>query len=75
MDEAVRNAAEFLGISLTEAVRMASEVPASALNLEGKGRIAAGCDADFVLLDARGTVLETIVAGETVYGREEPAHP
>jgi N-acetylglucosamine-6-phosphate deacetylase len=75
MDEAVRNAAEFLGISLTEAVRMASEVPASALNLEGKGRIAAGCDADFVLLDARGTVLETIVAGETVYGREKPAHP
>ena len=75
MDEAVRNAAKFLGISLTEAVRMASEVPASALNLEGKGRIAAGCDADFVLLDARGTVLETIVAGETVYGREEPAHP
>jgi N-acetylglucosamine-6-phosphate deacetylase len=75
MDEAVRNAAEFLGISLTEAVRMASEVPASALNLEGKGRIAAGCDADFVLLDARGTVLETIVAGETVYGREETAHP
>jgi N-acetylglucosamine-6-phosphate deacetylase len=54
---------------------MASEVPASALNLEGKGRIAAGCDADFVLLDARGTVLETIVAGETVYGREETAHP
>ena len=75
MDEAVRNAAEFLGLSLTEAVRMASEVPASALNLEGKGRIAAGCDADFVLLDARGTVLETIVAGETVYGREETAHP
>ena len=75
MDEAVRNAAKFLGISLTEAVRMASEVPASALNLEGKGRIAAGCDADFVLLDARGTVLETIVAGETVYAREEPAHP
>ena len=75
MDEAVRNATEFLGVSLTEAVRMASEVPASALNLEGKGRIAAGCDADFVLLDARGTVLETIVAGETVYGREEPAHP
>jgi len=75
MDEAVRNAAEFLGVSLTEAVRMASEVPASALNLEDKGRIAAGCDADFVLLDARGTVLETIVGGKTVYDREENEHP
>jgi N-acetylglucosamine-6-phosphate deacetylase len=75
MDEAVRNAAEFLGVSLTEAVRMASEVPASALNLEDKGRIAAGCDADFVLLDALGTVLETIVGGKTVYDREENEHP
>src|ERR671911_1877418 len=75
MDEAVRNATEFLGVSLTEAVRMASEVPASALNLDDKGRIAAGCDADFVLLDARGTVLETIVGGETVYGREESGRP
>ena len=75
MDEAVRNATEFLGVSLTEAVRMASEVPASALNLDDKGRIAAGCDADFVLLDARGTVLETIVGGKTVYDREEKEHP
>jgi N-acetylglucosamine-6-phosphate deacetylase len=75
MDEAVRNATEFLGVSLTEAVRMASEVPASALSLEGKGRIAAGCDADFVLLDARGAVLETIVGGKTVYDREENERP
>ena len=75
MDEAVRNAAGFLGVSLTEAVRMASEVPASALNLENMGRIAAGCDADFVRLDARGTVLETIVGGKTVYDREENEHP
>jgi N-acetylglucosamine-6-phosphate deacetylase len=75
MDEAVRNATEVLGVSLTEAVRMASEVPASALSLEGRGRIAAGCDADFVLLDARGTVLETIVGGKTVYDREENERP
>ncbi len=75
MDEAVRNATEFLGVSLTEAVRMASEVPASALSLEGRGRIAAGCDADFVLLDARGAVLETIVGGKTIYDREENECP
>jgi N-acetylglucosamine-6-phosphate deacetylase len=75
MDEAVRNATKFLGVSLTEAVRMASEVPASALSLEGRGKIAAGCDADFVLLDARGTVLETIVGGRTVYDREENERP
>jgi N-acetylglucosamine-6-phosphate deacetylase len=70
MDEAVRNAVSFLGVSLAQAVRMASEVPAAALNLDGKGKVAAGCDADFVLLDAHGVVLETIVAGETIYERE-----
>jgi N-acetylglucosamine-6-phosphate deacetylase len=67
MDEAVRNAVRFLGISLAQAVRMASETPSAAVNLDGKGKIAVGCDADFVLLDAQGSVLETIVAGETVY--------
>jgi N-acetylglucosamine-6-phosphate deacetylase len=75
MDEAVRNAIRFLGVSLAQAVRMAAETPAVALNLDGKGKIAAGCDADFVLLDAEGTVLETIVAGEVVYGWEKSGHP
>jgi N-acetylglucosamine-6-phosphate deacetylase len=67
MDEAVRNAVRFLGVPLAQAVRMATETPAAALNLDSKGKIAVGCDADLVLLDAEGTVLETIVAGETVY--------
>jgi N-acetylglucosamine-6-phosphate deacetylase len=75
MDEAVRNAIRFLVVSLAQAVRMAAETPAAALNLDGKGKIAVGCDADFVLLDSEGTVLETIVAGETVYEREENEHP
>jgi N-acetylglucosamine-6-phosphate deacetylase len=69
MDEAVRNAVRFLGVPLAQAVRMATETPAAALNLDTKGKIAVGCDADLVLLDAEGTVLETIVAGETVYER------
>jgi N-acetylglucosamine-6-phosphate deacetylase len=74
MDEAVRNAVRFLGVTLAQAVRMATETPAAALNLDGKGKIIVGCDADFVLLDAEGTVLETIVAGETVYEWEKSGH-
>jgi len=74
MDEAVRNAVRFLVVSLAQAVRMAAETPAAALNLDGEGKIAVGCDADFVLLDAEGTVLETIVAGETVYERGKSGH-
>ncbi len=75
MDEAVRNAVRLLGLSLAQAVRMAAESPAAALNLDGKGKIAVGCDADFVLLDAEGTVLETIVAGEMVHEREKSGDP
>ena len=74
MDEAVRNTVRFLGVSLAQAVRMAAETPAAALNLDGKGKIAVGCDADLVLLNEEGTVLETIVSGERVYEREMSGH-
>ena len=62
---------KFLGIPLEEAVRMASETPADILGLPEKGRIAPGADADLVVLDREGFVQETIVAGETVYQKEE----
>ena len=42
MDQAVRNAVEFLGIPLEDAVRMASETPARILGLSEKGRVAPG---------------------------------
>jgi N-acetylglucosamine-6-phosphate deacetylase len=75
MDEAVRNAVRFLGISLAQAARMAAETPAAAMRLESKGRIAVGCDADFVLLDEGGTVLQTIVSGDMVYERGRIGRP
>jgi N-acetylglucosamine-6-phosphate deacetylase len=75
MDEAVRNAVRFLGVSLAQAVRMAAETPAAAMILDGKGRIAVGCDADLVLLDEEGTVLQTIVSGRTVYERKRSGCP
>ena len=75
MDEAVRNAVRFLGVSLAQAVRMAAETPAAAMILDGKGRIAVGCAADFVLLDEEGTVLQTIVSGRTVYERKRSGCP
>ena len=67
MDQAVRNAVRFLGIPLAEAARMASEIPASILSLERKGRISIGCDADFTLVDQEGIVHKTIAAGRVVY--------
>ena len=65
---------KFFGISLQEAVRMASETPADILGLSKKGRIAPGADADLVVLDQEGFVKETIVDGETMYLREGDEH-
>ena len=39
---------DHVGISLRDAVRMATETPANVLGLRKKGKIAAGYDADLV---------------------------
>jgi N-acetylglucosamine-6-phosphate deacetylase len=67
MDRAVRNAVEFMGAPLQDAVRMASETPAEILGVSGKGRIRPEADADLVILGTEHTVEETIVAGEAIY--------
>ena len=73
MDAAVRNMVKFAGISLHEALGMASSTPARLLGLAGrKGRIEPDMDADIVLLDAETLrVRATLVMGETVYERKQ----
>lgn len=64
MASAVRNTVQTLGVPLDEAVRMASTYPADFLGLStSHGRIAAGCRADFVVLDATLHVRETWIGG------------
>lgn len=65
MDLLVRNAAERFG--LYRALAMASRTPARVLGLRRRGRVAAGCDADLVVLDRDLCVLRTLVGGRTVY--------
>jgi N-acetylglucosamine-6-phosphate deacetylase len=61
---------EFTGCSLETAVRTASLNPARLLGLGGKkGLLAAGMDADIVLLDHDYSVWATIVGGKVVYGK------
>jgi len=67
MDRAVRNVMRFAGISLEEAVSMATERVADSLHLEKKGRIRVGNDADLTLLDDELQVKMTMVSGKTVY--------
>jgi N-acetylglucosamine-6-phosphate deacetylase len=65
MATAVRNAVDMLGVSLTQAIAMASRHPAQFLGLDdGLGRITPGARADLVLLDDHCDVLATWIAGE-----------
>ncbi len=64
MATAVRNTVQLLGLPLAEASRMASTYPAQFLGLGDRyGRIAAGYQADFVLLDQDLQVRSTWIAG------------
>lgn len=58
------------GVPLAEAVRAASETPARAYRLR-KGRIAAGYDADFVLLNGGLAVKSVWVSGNEIYTQGE----
>jgi len=70
LDQAVRNVVEWGVVEVAEACRMASEVPARVAGLRNKGRLAAGLDADLVLLDDRLEVLGTFREGRCVYLRD-----
>jgi N-acetylglucosamine-6-phosphate deacetylase len=66
MASCVRNAMSMLGLSLAEAVRMASASPAEFLRLgNDTGRIAAGYRANLVLTDEHLNVRETWIDGRS----------
>jgi N-acetylglucosamine-6-phosphate deacetylase len=68
MDQALRNVMAFGNLSLLEALPMATRVPAAAIRLENhKGCLAAGFDADLVVLDDLHHVCMTMVGGRVVY--------
>jgi N-acetylglucosamine-6-phosphate deacetylase len=68
MDQAVRNAMEFCGCSLFDAVTMASLASARMLGLEGTfGQIARGYAADLVVLDEKLVPSHTFVGGRLVF--------
>ena len=68
MDGVLRNVMQFTGLTLPEAIPMATSVPAKAMNLAGrKGVLQPGADADIVLLNEAIDVQATIVCGRVVY--------
>jgi N-acetylglucosamine-6-phosphate deacetylase len=63
MDRAVRNVMRFARWDLQQALRPASLNPATVAGLTHRGKLEAGCRADFVVLSPQGEVKTTIVRG------------
>jgi N-acetylglucosamine-6-phosphate deacetylase len=63
MDRAVLNLSRYAEWKLPQAVTAASENPARVGRITNKGILAAGVDADFVVLSPAGDVLRTFVGG------------
>lgn len=68
--QALKNLVKFTGEGPEKVLPLLTENPADLLGLPRKGRIAPGCDADFVVLGGDLTVLRTIMGGRTVYTAE-----
>jgi N-acetylglucosamine-6-phosphate deacetylase len=68
MDRAVRNLARFAEWDLSQAVAAASRNPARVARIANKGVLAAGTDADFVVLSPAGEVLRTFIGGAECSG-------
>ncbi|WP_018130852.1 N-acetylglucosamine-6-phosphate deacetylase [Effusibacillus pohliae] len=65
LERAVQNMVRLCGVPIADAVAMASEIPARAIGFgDRKGRLAAGYDADFVVLDESLHVIHTFVGGQ-----------
>lgn len=72
LNRAVMNARDFAQIDLGDAVRMATRNPARVLNLDARGELREGADADIVVMhEETGEVKLTMVAGKVVYENDE----
>ena len=69
LDTGVRNLVRKVGLPLEQALIPATRTAAASVGATTKGRIAAGCDADIVLLDEELIPAMTLVGGEVVWER------
>ena len=66
MIDLVRTMVQQVDVPLHEAVAMATQNPARAIDGENKGRLAVGADADFAVLSPELEVARTFIAGEEI---------
>ncbi|MGZ5004181.1 MAG: N-acetylglucosamine-6-phosphate deacetylase [Chthoniobacterales bacterium] len=69
MIDLVRTMVRDVGVPLHEAIAMATANPARSLQLEEKGTLEFGTDADFVVFTPEFEVVQTYLAGEKIFSR------
>ncbi len=70
MDRCVRNMVKLVGLSIQDAVKMATINPAKVMGVDDKkGSLGKGKDADMVIFDKEINIIMTIVGGRIVYER------
>lgn len=71
MDQALRNAINFLDLTLPDAVQLLSANPAKVIGMEKtKGSLLAGYDADFIVLNDELEVEQTWIDGQCLYEKK-----
>ncbi len=70
MIDLIRTMVRSAGLSLPEAIGMATANPARALGVSTKGTLAVGADADLVVLSPELEVLQTYLLGERAWSRD-----
>ncbi|WP_217593281.1 N-acetylglucosamine-6-phosphate deacetylase [Cohnella sp. GbtcB17] len=76
MLQALRNVLRFTGRPLAEVLPSLTEVPARQIGVSGrKGRLEAGMDADFLVLDGALELQSTYVRGRQVYAKKAADSP
>ncbi|MCC8408333.1 N-acetylglucosamine-6-phosphate deacetylase [Mucilaginibacter sp. UR6-1] len=71
MLKAVENGVKKIGISLPEAINMASLYPAQLASLTKKGKIEAGYFADLIIFNDSFAIATTVLQGEIVYNTNQ----
>ena len=67
MIDLVRNMVHDVAVPMHEAVAMVTQNPAQAIDLQTKGRLRVGADADLVILSPDLEILRTFAAGEQIW--------
>lgn len=68
-DRLVKNMVKLAGVSLCDAIKMASETPAKIIGINNIGKISPGYMADIVIFDSEFNVHKTIADGTEIYSK------